>query len=165
MLNAQLPVLTWWALASVATRSSASLSLVAIFAAGIWLDMTGRTTIGEIVAFMSLAGLLIGRLEQVVGFINMMFAQAPKMRQFFEILDQASSVADRPGALAMGRMEGAVSFEDVSFSYSNGRQAVGGVSFRVSAGRTIALVGATGSANPRVSVCCTGCSTPVTAAF
>jgi ABC-type multidrug transport system fused ATPase/permease subunit len=145
MLNAQMPVLTWWALASVATRSSASLSLVAIFMAGIWLDMNGRTSIGEIVAFMSLAGMLIGRLEQVVGFINMMFAQAPKMKQFFEILDQRSSVADRPGALAVGRLQGAVSFEDVSFSYLTGRQAIENVSFHVPAGQTVALVGATGS--------------------
>ena len=145
MLSAQMPVLTWWALATVATRSSASLSLVAIFVTGIWLDMQGLTTIGEIVAFMSLAGMLIGRLEQMVGFINMMIMQAPKMQQFFDILDQRSSVADRPGAQTVGRLSGAVSFDNVSFSYGGGREAVSGVSFDIPAGQTIALVGATGS--------------------
>ena len=145
MLRAQMPVLTWWALATVATRSSASLSLVAIFVTGIWLDMQGLATIGEIVAFMSLAGMLIGRLEQTVGFINMMLLQAPKMQQFFDILDQGSSVADRPGARAAGRLTGAVSFENVSFSYGGGREAVSDVSFEVPAGQTVALVGSTGS--------------------
>jgi len=145
MLRAQLPVLTWWALATVATRSSASLSLVAIFVTGIWLDMQGLASIGEIVAFMSLAGMLIGRLEQTVGFINMMLMQAPKMRQFFDVLDQGSSVADRAGALPAGRLEGAVAFEHVSFSYGGGREAVSGVSFAVAPGETVALVGTTGS--------------------
>ena len=41
MLDAQMPVLTWWALASVATRSSSTIALVAIFVIGVWLHMQG----------------------------------------------------------------------------------------------------------------------------
>ncbi len=102
LLNAQFPVLTWWALASVATRSSATLALLAIFLTGVWLDIRGLTTIGEIATFMGLATMLIGRLEQIVGFVNFLFGQAPKLAQFFQVLDTASSVVDRPSAVAVG---------------------------------------------------------------
>ena len=146
VLGAQLPVLSWWAVAAVATRASATLTLLAIFIVGIWLDIEGLATIGEIVTFMSLAATLIGKLEQNVAFANMVATQAPKLAQFFEILDTESTVADRPGAADVGRLAGKVCFEEVTFSYANNANpAVIELSFEVEAGRTIALVGATGS--------------------
>ena len=61
LLAAQIPVLSWWALAAVATRASATLTILAIFLLGTWLNLRGQATVGEIVAFMSLATMLIGR--------------------------------------------------------------------------------------------------------
>ena len=145
LLNAQFPVLTWWALASVATRASATLALLAIFLTGVWLDMRGETSVGEIATFMGLATMLIGRLEQIVGFVNYLFGQAPKLAQFFDVLDTASSVANRPGAATVARFVGHVRFESASFAYDERREAVRGLSFEAPAGATIALVGATGS--------------------
>ena len=145
LLSAQFPVLTWWALASVATRASATLALLAIFLTGVWLDMRGMTSVGEIATFMGLATMLIGRLEQVVGFVNYLFGQAPKLAQFFEVVDTASSVVDRPGAATVARFVGHVRFESVSFSYDERREAVRGLTFDAPPGATIALVGATGS--------------------
>jgi ATP-binding cassette subfamily B protein len=145
LLNAQFPVLTWWALASVATRSSSTLALLAIFLTGVWLDIRGLTTIGEIATFMGLAAMLIGRLEQIVGFVNFLFGQAPKLAQFFDVLDTPSSVVDRANAAKVGRLAGHVRFESASFCYGGGRDAVSDISFDAPAGRSIALVGATGS--------------------
>jgi ATP-binding cassette subfamily B protein len=145
LLMAQTPVLSWWALASVATRASATLTITSIFLLGIWLHLQGLATIGEVVSFMSIAGMVISRLEQAVGFINQLFMQAPKMREFFEILDTAPSVHDRPNAKIVDRFKGEVAFENVSFSYDGKRAAVQDVSFAVRPGETVALVGATGS--------------------
>jgi ATP-binding cassette, subfamily B, beta-glucan exporter len=145
LLDAQIPVLSWWALATVATRASATLTMLSIFLLGTWLFMQGKTTVGEIVTYMGFATMLIGRLEQVVGFINFIFMQAPKMREFFEILDTTPQVRDRPNAPDMGRPVGAVSFDNVSFSYDGKRTAVRDVSFEVKPGETIAIVGSTGS--------------------
>ncbi len=52
LLQAQNPVLSWWALASVATRASATITVTAIFLVGTWLHLNGLATIGEIVTFM-----------------------------------------------------------------------------------------------------------------
>src|SRR5215213_8263737 len=110
LLQAQNPVLSWWALASVATRAAATITVTAIFLMGTWLHLNGLATIGEVVTFMSIATMLIGRLEQAVNFVNQLFMQAPKMREFFEILDTAPAVHDRPNAKDVERFAGAVSF-------------------------------------------------------
>jgi glucan exporter ATP-binding protein len=145
LLQAQNPVLSWWAIASVASRASATITVTAIFLVGTWLHLHGLATIGEVVMFMSMATMLIGRLEQAVSFINQLFMQAPKMREFFEILDTAPAVHDRPSAKNVERFAGRVAFEDVSFSYDGKRAAVQDVSFAVQPGENVALVGATGS--------------------
>ena len=68
VLSAQFPALSWWALASVITRASTTLTMLSILVMGVWFYVYGRTTVGEIVMFMSFAGMLISRLEQVVNF-------------------------------------------------------------------------------------------------
>lgn len=145
LLQAQNPVLSWWAMASVASRASATITVTAIFLLGTWLHLSGLATIGEIVTFMSMATMLIGRLEQAVSFINQLFMQAPKLQEFFEILDTTPAVHDRANAKSVERFKGEVVFDNVSFSYDGKRSAVQDVAFLVRPGETVALVGATGS--------------------
>ncbi len=145
LLDAQIPVLSWWAVVAVATRASSTLTVLCVFFVGAYMRVHGAITVGEIVTFTSFSTLLIGRLEQVVNFSNFVFAQAPKLTEFFEVLDTIPAVGDRPGAPAAGRVAGAVRFEGVSFSYDGKRPAVEQLSFEVKPGETVALVGATGS--------------------
>jgi glucan exporter ATP-binding protein len=145
LLAAQNPVLSWWAVAAVATRASATLTILGIFLLGTWLNLRGLATVGQIVAFMSLATMLIGRMEQAVSFMNVVFLQAPKLKEFFEVIDTVPAVRDVPNAPDLGRVIGEVVFEDVSFSYDGKRAAVADVSFKVRPGETVALVGSTGS--------------------
>ncbi len=145
LLGAQIPVLTWWALAAVATRASSTLSILGIFLVGTWLHLQGLASIGDIVSFMSIANMLIARLEQVVGFFNSIFMLIPKLRDFFDVLDTQPNVSDTPNAKVVGRLEGRVTFEHVTFSYDARRRAVSDVSFSVEPGQTIAFVGSTGS--------------------
>ncbi|HMK88365.1 MAG TPA: glucan ABC transporter ATP-binding protein/ permease [Methylocystis sp.] len=145
LLAAQIPVLSWWAIVVVASRASATLTVLGIFLLGAYLHIQGEVSIGQIVTFINFATMLIGRLEQVVGFTNFLFQQVARLRQFFETLDTRPLVADRPGARDPGRVTGAVAFENVSFSYDGKRKAVSEVSFAARPGETIALVGATGS--------------------
>lgn len=145
LLQVQLPVLSWWALVSIATRAAATLTVTAIFLVGVWLHLHNLASIGQIVAFMSLATLLIGYLEQISGFINQLFLEAPKIAEYYEILDTTPMVRDIPGARVLSRPSGYVAFENVTFSYDGHRPAVEDVSFMAAPGETIALVGATGS--------------------
>jgi glucan exporter ATP-binding protein len=145
LLAVQMPVLSWWALVTVLTRASTTITILAIFTLGIALHEQGLTSVGEIVMFVSFAALLIQKLEQVVSFINNVFMEAPRLREFFGVLDTVPAVRDRPDAIDPGRLSGLVEFSDVSFSYGGKRPAVEDLSFIALPGQTIALVGPTGA--------------------
>jgi len=145
LLAAQIPVLSWWALVAVLTRASTTLTLFVIFLLGVWLNIQGRATIGDIVIFMSFAGTLISQLEKLVRFANRVFLEGPKLQEFFSVLDTVPMVRDKPGAIDPGRLQGLVEFRDVSFSYDGKRPAVSDLDFVVQPGETIALVGGTGA--------------------
>ena len=145
LLSAQMPVLSWWAVVAVATRASTTITLLAIFLVGTALLFRGLATLGEIVMFMSFATMLVQRLEQAVGFVNKIFMDAPRLREFFEVLDTAPAVHDRPNAIDIGRVKGHVDFEDVSFSYDGKRPAVADLNFSAQPGDVVALVGPTGA--------------------
>ena len=145
LLRAQMPVLSWWAVANVLTRAGTTLTLLVILLVGTYLKLVGLATVGEIVSFMSIAALLITRLEQAVSFANRLFVDAPRLSDFFGVLDTVPSVRDRPGAVNPGRVHGHVEFEDVSFSYDGKRPTVVDLTFKALPGDRIALVGPTGS--------------------
>jgi len=145
LLGAQMPVLSWWALAAVATRASTTLTMLSIFVVGISLYIRGLTTIGEIVTFTSFAGMLVNRLEQAVGFANRLFMDAPRLKEFFDVFDTVPAVRDLPDAVDPGRVRGLVEFENVSFSYDGKRAAVADLDFTAQPGEVIALVGPTGA--------------------
>ena len=79
LLRAQMPVWSWWAVAAVLTRAATTLTLLVILIVGTYLKLIGLASVGQIVSFMSIAALLITRLEQVVGFANRLFMDAPKL--------------------------------------------------------------------------------------
>jgi ATP-binding cassette, subfamily B, beta-glucan exporter len=70
---------------------------------------------------------------------------APRVAEFFEVLDTEPVVRDRSDAIDPGRLQGLVEFKDVSYSYDGKRSAVADLSFTAQPGQTIALVGATGA--------------------
>lgn len=144
LLAAQMPVLSWWALVAVATRASTTLTILAIFAIGTWLYFQDLASVGEIVTFVNFAAMLITRLEQVVSFSNALLMSAPRLREFFDVLDY-EPVRDRPDAVDPGKVRGLVEFKDVTFSYDGKRSALADVSFTALPGDTIALVGSTGA--------------------
>jgi ATP-binding cassette subfamily B protein len=145
LLAAQIPVLSWWAVVTVLTRASTTLTMLAIVLVGTALHVQGLASIGDIVMFMNLAIMLIARLEQAVGFANRVFMEAPRLREFIEVLDTEPLVRERPDAIEPGRLHGLVEFDDVSFSYDGKRPAVESLKFTVLPGETVALVGATGA--------------------
>jgi glucan exporter ATP-binding protein len=145
LLRAQMPVLSWWAVAAVLTRTATTLTLLTILLVGTYLKLNGLASVGAIVSFMAIASLLIGRLEQVVGFANRLFMDAPKLTEFFAVLDTVPAVHDRPDAVDPGRVRGLVEFKNVSFSYDGKRAVVADLSFSALPGDRVALVGPTGS--------------------
>ncbi|MFG1284820.1 glucan ABC transporter ATP-binding protein/ permease [Xanthobacter autotrophicus] len=145
VLAVQIPVLSWWAMVSMATKAATTLTILAILLIGTWLYLHDMAAIGDIVTYVAFANMLIGRLDHTVSFFNQLIMSAPQLAQFFEVLDTVGSVRDRPGAKPLPQVVGDVVFDDVSFSYDGKRTAVEDVSFHAAPGQTFAFVGTTGA--------------------
>jgi ATP-binding cassette subfamily B protein len=145
VLTAQFPVLNWWALLAALSGATSTVALIAIFALGTWLHVHGQVTVGEIVTFVGLATQLIGHTEHAVRFVNQLFFQAPRLTEYFDILETRSAVVEKRPAVVLGRAQGQVEFERVSLCYGGSQPAVCELSFVAAPGQTVALVGHTGA--------------------
>jgi ATP-binding cassette subfamily B protein len=145
LLTAQYPVLTWWGLLTVLTRTAATVAMVAIYAVGAVLVGQGRITVGEIVAFVGFAAVMIGKLDLLSGFAVRIYQYAPTLRSFFDLLDATEGVREKPGAQPLANVVGEVTYDDVTFRFKGSDQGVFDLNFTTHAGKTTALVGPTGA--------------------
>jgi len=120
-------------------------SSVLILTFGAYRVIHGDLTIGGLVAFQSYT-LLMWQPIRWLAQVNQMAQQAlAGGERIFEILDTPLDVAEKPDAKVLTQLEGAISFENVSFAYGHNRPLLRDVSFDVQPGQTIALVGPSGS--------------------
>ena len=145
MIEHQFPVLNWWAVVNVLTRAASTIAVMTIVVVGTILHVNGEAGVGEIVAFMGIATLLIGRLESAVSFVSRAVFLRPQLEDFFAVLDAQSSVPEKPGATDLTAPRGEVRFENVVFGYPGGAPVLADVSFTAHPGTSVALVGQTGA--------------------
>jgi ATP-binding cassette subfamily B protein len=145
LLNAQYPVLTWWGILTVLQRAAATITMVAVFSIGAVLAGRGELTVGEIVSFVGFAGLMIGKLDQISGFVMSLNRQAPTLRTFFALVDEPDAIPEKRGAIALPAVVGDVRYENVTFRFAESAQGIFGIDLHASPGETVALVGPTGS--------------------
>jgi ATP-binding cassette subfamily B protein len=125
-----------------------SVTLAVVLVAGAAVVSTGRMTVGDLVAFVSLQLMLIWPID-ALGYIiaNAQEAMTAADR-VYEVLDTEPSIVDRPGAVTLRRsgVRGEVRFESVEFTYPGaGAPVLRGVNLHVHPGETLAIVGATGT--------------------
>ena len=112
---------------------------------GGWEVLRGDLTFGELGMFM----LFLNQLTfpvRMAGFIINSFSRAISSgRRLFDVLDAPSPVLEREDAVELGRAEGAVRFENVSFSYDQQAPALRNVDITAQRNQVIAILGAPGS--------------------
>ncbi len=107
--------------------------------------ISGSLTLGAFFAFNLLLAMLVMPLRMLGMWIGQAQRAIAAGQRIFEILDEPEEVSDAPDALALPAGPGSVVLEDVSFGYEDERLVLDGVSLEIPAGRTIALIGHTGS--------------------
>jgi ATP-binding cassette subfamily B protein len=145
LLAAQYPVLTWWGLVTVLTRAAATVTVVVILTVGAVLVARKEATAGDIVAFIWLANVMIGKLDLLSGFAVRIFQAAPTLRSFFDLVDATEEVREAPDARPLEHVTGEVRYENVTFRFRDSDQGVFDIGFDAPAGTTTALVGPTGA--------------------
>ncbi|RUM09950.1 glucan ABC transporter ATP-binding protein/ permease [Rhizobium chutanense] len=145
LLEAQYPVLDWWAIASALNRMASTIAMMVVLIIGTMLVQAGQLRVGDVIAFIGFANLLIGRLDLMRQFATQIFEARSKLEEFYALED---SVRDREEPAGNGEIKdvrGAIEFRDVSFGFGNSSQGLHNVSFSVKAGQTVAIVGPTGA--------------------
>jgi ATP-binding cassette subfamily B protein len=145
LLDAQYPVLDWWALANALHRLSSTISMMIVLLIGAYMVTHGELRIGEVIAFTGFATLLISRLEQISTFVNQISEARAKLEDFYRLEDSARNVVEPEGLRELGPVTGHVRFDNVGFEFANSAQGLDDVSFEVQAGQTVAIVGPTGA--------------------
>ncbi|UWU13891.1 glucan ABC transporter ATP-binding protein/ permease [Rhizobium sullae] len=145
LLQAQYPVLDWWALAGALNRMASTIAMMIILVIGTLLVQAGELRIGDVIAFIGFANLLISRLDQMRQFATQIFEARSKLEDFYMLEDSVREREEPAGNADIKDVKGEVEFRDVSFGFGNSSQGLHNVSFSVKAGQTVAIVGPTGA--------------------
>lgn len=111
----------------------------------------GNLTAGALMAFLIYAVNLanpIKRLSRVFGNIQKAMAAAERV---FEVLDTTPEITDKANAKPLAKIEGKVSFKEVSFAYKEGEMALDNVSLEAKAGQMVAIVGPSGAGKTTIA--------------
>ncbi|TML04058.1 MAG: ABC transporter ATP-binding protein [Actinobacteria bacterium] len=117
----------------------------AVLLVGARMVTHGSLTVGGFFAFTFLLGMLVMPLRSLGMWVGQAQRATASGERIFQIMDEPEEIADRPGALELPPGGGDLRFDRVGFEYMPGRPVLEDIDLAVPAGRTIALIGHTGS--------------------
>lgn len=111
---------------------------------GVNILLGGQVTLGMMMAFILLINMLFRPIRHLADRINVIQRGIVASNRVFKILDTDERVHSN-GTLKLDKVAGHVKFENINFSYVAGEPVLKDINFEIEAGKTLALVGATGS--------------------
>ena len=116
---------------------------VAVLFAGAWLTDAGSLEIGTLIAAVGLLALVFQPLQELSELYGQVQAASAAMDKISSVLDAEVDVADRPGARPIGRIDGRLELDRVTFAYG-AEPVLHSIEIAVPPGGCIALVGESG---------------------
>lgn len=131
-------------IASPFVESLAGIGIAAVIWYGGHQVITGQTTPGAFFSFFAAMMMAYKPLKSVSNMnsgVQMGLAAASRL---YASLDEKPTIIDKPNAVSLETVKGDIEFENVNFSYVDEKKALQNVSFKIPAGKTVALVGHSG---------------------
>jgi ATP-binding cassette subfamily B protein len=129
--------------------AAVTLSTSAVFLAGGWKVLDGSMTLGALVAFLAYHGRLLAPVQNMMGLYGSLVTGAVSLHRMFEVLEIPIEVQE-PAKPVHQEWRGEVMFDQVVFGYG-AAPVLDGVSFRLEAGRTYLLTGASGAGKSTIA--------------
>ncbi|WP_416408853.1 ABC transporter ATP-binding protein [Agrobacterium rosae] len=124
---------------------SMRLTQMIIMICGAWFVLTGDLTSGGFIGFLLLVNVFFRPVEKINSVIETYPKGIAGFRRFTELIDTDPDIADAPDAIAAPALRGEITYKDVSFGYSDGKQVLGNIDLTIKAGETVAFVGPSGA--------------------
>lgn len=122
-----------------------------VLVVGAWLSYQGQLTAGEFVSFVLFTNVLIKPVDKISALLEMYPKGMAGFRRFCDMLDEEPAIVDSKDAIAVERLQGDITFENVSFKYADSKPVLNNISFHIPAGKTVAFVGPSGSGKTTIS--------------
>ena len=121
------------------------LAQAAVLLVGARMVTNGQLTVGGFIAFNLYLGMLIMPLRSLGMWIGQAQRATASGERIFQVMDEPEEIADRPDAVPLPAGGGHLRFEGVGFEYMAGRPVLQDIDLELAPGKTIALIGHTGS--------------------
>jgi ATP-binding cassette subfamily B protein/subfamily B ATP-binding cassette protein MsbA len=118
---------------------------------GGYLSLSGRASVGDIMAFQWYTFLLLNPVWNIVNSFSELQRSLAAMERVFDVLAMPEDKPDRPGAVEAPTRVDELRFEHVSFAYTEGRPVVVDFDVQVTGGSVVALVGRSGAGKTTVT--------------
>ncbi len=116
---------------------------VILYVAGGLFCYYDKISLPDFTAFVLYISVFMNPVKRLIGFVEQYQNGMTGFQRFCEIMDYPPEV-DCEGAAVMGEVKGEIEFDCVDFSYEDSKEILKGLSFKIPAGRTLALVGPSG---------------------
>ncbi len=121
-----------------------ALNTVLVLIVGVAFGASLGLTFAGLVVFVGFVPTMFAAVQRIVGAYTAYKSILPSVLATYELLDTEPTVRERPDSPSLGEVRGNIVFEDVVFSYSPAHKILDGLSFYVTQGETVALVGPIG---------------------
>jgi len=118
------------------------LNIVVLSAGGLFF-YNGLIDFGDFAAFILYIGNFLNPIRRLINFVEQFQAGQSGFKRFDQIMNEKVE-NDSPNAKAIEAIKGNIKFDDVSFSYDEGKDILKNISFEINAGKTMAFVGPSG---------------------
>ena len=130
--------------------TSLTLGLIVGIGGYMALDKTGAqaaggVSIGLLTAFILYSQRFFEPLRQITQVYNMLQSALAGAERLFEMMDMKPEVVEKPDAVPLSDIQGAVEFDNVIFAYEEGKTVLEDITFRTQPGQVVAIVGPTGA--------------------
>ncbi len=133
------------AIITLSTENITTWAQMGVYAVAFFLIRPENVGVGVVIAMASYASRFWGPISNLTSIYNTLITAMAYLERIFETMDTPIDIDDKPDAKELPPIKGDVEFKDVVFGYDPDIKILKGVSFKVKAGQSIALVGPTGA--------------------